>query len=74
MRLSDFWRLMDDEFGEGYSRVLASSLVLAEVGGVTAEDALSRGTPPKAVWLAVCNMQDVPPERRLGKDIVPKES
>ena len=74
VRMSDFWRLMDDEFGEGYSRMLASSLVLAEVGGVTAEAALNRGTPPKAVWLAICNMQDVPPERRLGKDIAPKES
>ncbi|WP_145379316.1 DUF3046 domain-containing protein, partial [Staphylococcus epidermidis] len=29
MRISDFWRLMDDEFGAGYSRVRSSSLVLA---------------------------------------------
>ncbi|PQZ92839.1 histidine kinase [Arthrobacter sp. MYb227] len=73
MRLSDFWRLMDDEFGEGYSRSLASSLVLAEVGGVSAEEALSKGTPPKAVWQAICTMQDVPPERQLGRDIPPKD-
>lgn len=73
VRLSDFWRLMDDEFGEGYSRSLASSLVLAEVGGVSAEEALSKGTPPKAVWQAICTMQDVPPERQLGRDIPPKD-
>lgn len=64
---------MDDEFGAGYSRVLASSLVLSEVGGVTAVDALNRGTAPRAVWLAICNIQDVPAERRLGRDLPPKE-
>jgi hypothetical protein len=64
---------MDDEFGAGYSRTLASSLVLAEVGGVTADEALAKGVAPRDVWLAICNMQDVPPERRLGKDIPPKE-
>lgn len=64
---------MDDEFGAGYSRTLASSLVLAEVGGVTADEALAKGVAPRDVWLAICNMQDVPPERRLGKDFPPKE-
>jgi hypothetical protein len=73
MRLSDFWRLMDDEFGPAYSRVLASDLVLGSLGGKTAAEALSGGTEPKAVWLAVCDVQEVPPERRLGRDIAPKK-
>ncbi|HET9348787.1 MAG TPA: DUF3046 domain-containing protein [Arthrobacter sp.] len=72
MRISDFWRLMDDEFGAGYSRVLSSSLVLAGVGGRTADQALSAGVPPRQVWLAVCEVQDVPPERRLGRDVKPR--
>ncbi|MDZ4092875.1 MAG: DUF3046 domain-containing protein [Arthrobacter sp.] len=72
MRISDFWRLMDDEFGAGYSRVLSSSLVLAGVGGRTAEQALSAGVPPRQVWLALCDVQDVPPERRLGRDVKPR--
>ncbi|NKX56094.1 DUF3046 domain-containing protein [Arthrobacter mobilis] len=72
MRLSDFWRLMDDEFGSGYSRVLAADLVLTGLGGRTALQALEAGIPPKSVWLAVCEMQDVPPQRRLGRDIKPK--
>ena len=63
---------MDDEFGAGYSRVLAGSLVLAGVGGRTAEQALNAGIPPRQVWLAVCDVQDVPPERRLGRDIRPR--
>lgn len=62
---------MDDEFGAGYSRVLANSLVLAGVGGRTAVDALSAGFNPREVWLAMCEVQDVPPERRLGRDIKP---
>ncbi|AOT04024.1 hypothetical protein J2X01_000802 [Arthrobacter ginsengisoli] len=72
MRISDFWRLMDDEFGAGYSRVLSSSLVLAGVGGRTADQALSAGIPPRQVWLALCEVQDVPPERRLGRDVKPR--
>jgi hypothetical protein len=63
---------MDDEFGAGYSRVLSSSLVLAGVGGRTADQALSAGVPPKQVWLALCDVQDVPPERRLGRDVKPR--
>ena len=63
---------MDDEFGAGYSRVLSSSLVLAGVGGRTAEQALSAGVPPRQVWLALCEVQDVPPERRLGRDVKPR--
>ncbi|MCB5274408.1 hypothetical protein BJG92_01941 [Arthrobacter sp. SO5] len=72
MRISDFWRLMDDEFGAGYSRVLSSSMVLAGVGGRTADQALNAGVPPRQVWLALCDVQDVPPERRLGRDVKPR--
>lgn len=74
MRISDFWRLMDDEFGSAYSRVLAADLVLTGLGGRTAQEALDSGTDPKRVWLEVCEMQEVPPERRLGRDIKPKQS
>ncbi|MDP9999835.1 MULTISPECIES: DUF3046 domain-containing protein [Pseudarthrobacter] len=73
MRISDYWRLMDDEFGAGYSRVLSSTLVLAGVGGRTADQALSSGVSPRDVWLAMCEVQDVPPERRLGRDIKPRD-
>lgn len=73
MRISDFWRLMDDEFGTGYSRVLGKSLVLSRVGGRTAEEALAAGFDAREVWLAICDLQDVPEERRLGRDIKPKD-
>lgn len=64
---------MDDEFGSGYSRVLGGSLVLAGVGGRTAAQALAAGINPRDIWLAVCDVQDVPEERRLGRDIKPRQ-
>jgi len=73
MRISDFWRLMDDEFGSAYSRVLAADLVLTGLSGRTAQQALDSGTDPKRVWLEVCEMQEVPQDRRLGRDIKPKQ-
>lgn len=63
---------MDDEFGSGYSRVLAGGLVMAQLGGRTAVEALKSGIDPKAVWLAICEVQDIPAERRWGRDIKPK--
>ena len=63
---------MDEEFSPAYSRVLARDLVLAGVGGVTAAEALRAGEEPRAIWLEVCKMQDVPQSRWLGRDIIAK--
>lgn len=68
MRHSDFWRLMDDEFGPGYARTLAGDQVVAALGNRTAERALADGVPPRQVWLALCDHMHVPAERRLGVD------
>lgn len=65
---------MDEEFGPGYSRVLAGDLVLPGLSGRTAGTALEDGESPKTVWLAVCDVQDVPAERRWGRDIKPRSS
>ncbi|WP_269939143.1 DUF3046 domain-containing protein [Arthrobacter sp. HY1533] len=72
MRVSEFWRLMDDEFSPSYSRVLARDLVLGGVGGNTASEALRAGFEPREIWLEVCRVQDVPQARWLGRDIAPK--
>ena len=66
MRLSEFWLAMADEFGEAYGRVLAHDVVLAAVGGMTAEQAIAAGVPPRQIWLALCDLQDVPLNRRYG--------
>jgi hypothetical protein len=57
---------MADEFGEAYGRVLARDVVLAAVGGITAEQAIAAGVPPRQIWLALCDLQDVPMNRRYG--------
>jgi hypothetical protein len=66
MRLSEFWLAIGDEFGEAYGRVLTRDLVLGDIGGVTAEQAIREGVAPKQIWLALCRAMDVPPERRYG--------
>ena len=66
MRLSEFWLAVSDEFGDAYGRVLTRDLVLGELGGVTADEALSSGRDAREVWLALCTAMDVPPERRYG--------
>jgi hypothetical protein len=72
MRISEFRRLMEDEFGPGNAGVIASSLVLPSIL-TTADEALDTGMDPKRVWLDVCDLQGVPAERRLGRDLPPKD-
>lgn len=72
MRESRFWALMEDEFGENYAHVLAGELVISRYQ-LTARAALAAGLPPRDVWEAICEQQDVPEERRLGKDMPPKK-
>ena len=66
MRLSEFRVAMADEFGEAYGRVLERDLVLGDLGGRTAEQAIADGADPREIWLAICRASDVPPERWYG--------
>ena len=68
VRLSQFWILMEDEFGPTYAVSLARDLALDALGGRTAQEALDAGLPPRDVWLALCDAQEVPEARRHGKD------
>lgn len=66
MRLSQFWSLMDDEFGALYAASLARDHSISSLGSRTAAEAIEAGVSPREVWLALCDDMDVPPERRLG--------
>ncbi|MDF2092798.1 MULTISPECIES: DUF3046 domain-containing protein [unclassified Knoellia] len=66
MRLSKFWSLMNDEFGESYAGSLARDHVVGALGNRTALQALDQGESPRTVWLALCDDMDVPESRRLG--------
>jgi hypothetical protein len=68
VRLSQFRTLMHDEFGEMRAGSVARDHVFAELGGLTADQAIEAGTDPKRVWEVVCVAYDVPPDRRLGRD------
>lgn len=69
MRLSEFWRLVGDEFGETSGRHLTATMSLTELGSRTADQALEDGEDPRRVWMALCGMKDVPPARQWGRDL-----
>ena len=68
MRLSEFWTLVDDEFGAAQGRALVRDHVLGVLGHRTAEQALDAGEEPREVWLALCDELEVPPARRWGRE------
>ena len=71
VRLSEFWTLVDDEFGRAHGRTLTRDHVLFELGNRTAEQAIADGEPLRSVWLALCDAMDVPRERRWGREDQP---
>jgi hypothetical protein len=40
--------------------------VIVDLGNRTPEQALAEGVAPREVWLAMCEVQEVPVERRYG--------
>ncbi|QQD77158.1 DUF3046 domain-containing protein [Curtobacterium sp. YC1] len=69
MRVSEFWRAVDQVFGEAYGSVVTRDVVLEQLGGRSAVDALSAGIDARRVWDALCDSQDVPLDRRHGKGL-----
>ncbi|MFC5665556.1 DUF3046 domain-containing protein [Kitasatospora misakiensis] len=60
MRLTEFWRRMDEHFGGAYAESFASDHVMSELGGRTVRQALEAGWEAKDVWRVVCATQGVP--------------
>ncbi|WP_047259741.1 DUF3046 domain-containing protein [Corynebacterium uterequi] len=67
MRLTEFARLLDDEFGPARGRWIADSHVLPR-RGATASELVERGVDLKVIWEELCAEFDVPEERQLGRD------
>jgi len=65
VRIREFRHAVEAEFGDR-GPALLHDLVLGEVGGMTAAEALEAGAPIDDVWLALCRATDVPPSRRHG--------
>ena len=75
MRLSEFNRAVEHEFGAAYGGQLVRELVVVELGSRTAEQAIAAGVPARDAWLALCEAMDVPVARRHGAGLLePKKS
>ncbi|TPX00942.1 DUF3046 domain-containing protein, partial [Schumannella luteola] len=59
MKLSEFHRAVDDEFGP-FGRVLLSDTVVVALGNRTPLAALDAGVPAREVWRELCRAQEVP--------------
>lgn len=64
MRLTDFWRRMEQAFGPSYAYSWARDQVIAALDGRTVEQALAQGADTKEVWRAVCDNADLPARLR----------
>jgi len=64
VRLTEFWRRMNDHLGATYARTWARDHVLAELGGRTVQQALDEGWAAKDVWRAVWRALELPPSER----------
>jgi ribulose 1,5-bisphosphate carboxylase large subunit-like protein len=64
VRRSEFTELADHVFGPSLARTYTHDLVLEEIGGLSAADALERGVAVRAVWTALCDAMEVPETAR----------
>jgi Protein of unknown function (DUF3046) len=64
MRTTAFRMMMSNEFGDPRAGSIARDHVFADLGGRTVNEALASGIEPQRIWLTVCEVYDVPPERR----------
>ena len=68
VRLSEFWTLVDEEFGATQGRTLVRDHVVGTLRHRTPAQALEDGEEPREVWLALCADLEVPEERWWGRE------
>lgn len=61
VREAELWARMGQVLPDGYSRVWADQVVLAELSGRTVSEALAQGLPCKTIWRAVWRHLELPP-------------
>jgi hypothetical protein len=59
VRLTEFWRRMQERFGVTYAASVAADYRLTQLGA-TINEALASGVEAKEVWRAVCAEFDMP--------------
>jgi hypothetical protein len=63
MRLTEFWRRMEERFGASYAASVAADYRLP-VLGATINEAIAAGVETKEVWRAVCAEFEMPASLR----------
>jgi hypothetical protein len=63
MRLTEFWRRMQERFGPAYAASVAADYRLPTLGR-TVDEALAAGVETKDVWRAVCAEFEMPASLR----------
>jgi len=63
MRLTEFWRRMQERFGASYAASVAADYRLPLLGS-TIDEALTAGVEAKEIWRAVCAEFDMPASLR----------
>jgi hypothetical protein len=71
VRVSEFWILMNGEFGQAYAAALSKSLVLTTLDDCTVLEAVEQGQDLRREGHAVCDAMDVPASRRGEWNPVP---
>lgn len=66
MKLSEFHRAVDEQFGSAYGNSLLADLTLGDLDGKTAVVALDTGVAARDVWVALCRETGVPHTRWYG--------
>ncbi|MGV8845382.1 DUF3046 domain-containing protein [Tessaracoccus sp.] len=64
MREAEVWARLAAVLPEGYSRVWADQVVLADLSGRTVSEALAAGVPGKTIWRAVWAHMELPGHMR----------
>lgn len=64
MRVTEFWRRMDEQFGAAYAQSVAKDYVLFAIGDRTVQQALAEGEDVKLIWRAICSAFPVPDRLR----------
>jgi hypothetical protein len=52
VRLTEFWRRLEEALGEGYARSWAADFHLSELGGLTVLEAIDAGVETVDIWRA----------------------
>ena len=74
MKLSRFFELVEDEFGDKFAQVVLFDTRLDQLADQTPKQLLDAGEDPKTVWLAICQQLAIPQERWQGRNKTPRHA